>query len=104
MRLQVLVAQRPILTVTIKRSGLQIQVAVTRYASPPDQSFPANYLSSNPVIGLVVGGDVRMKPVIYENMPGIFIRRVGKRVLLARGKPPTVLALVRPLVRHKVFG
>ena len=85
------VANRPIDAVAVAQVGLEVQVAPAPARTAPDEAAPAQLVAADPTERLVIGRDVRMLPVIDEEVP----RGLPERVILALDR---IIALVELLL------
>src|SRR5438876_8501285 len=85
------VANRPIHAVAVAQVGLEVEVAPSPAQPPPDETAPAQLVAADPAERFVVGRNVRMLPVIDEEVP----RGLPERVILALDR---IIALVELLL------
>ncbi len=73
-RLDVFVAERPVFTIAVERSRLEIPVAEAQADSSPDVGAPTGHAhAAHPVKGLVAGSGVRLLDIVDEPVVRIFV-------------------------------
>src|SRR5262245_61583787 len=83
-RLNVVVRDWPIVAIAIMGARFEIQIAITRNATPPHQCFPTDDLGTHPIVGFSFWSYIRVFSKISKELLVILAGNAREKLMFTR--------------------